>query len=266
MKYIQITLFVIVYITLGFLLKLTPNEYLLLGIPLGLGFQLLVRKKSIHQAWVRTEEPFYLHKNALIYAALLSIYPCIQLFKVITKSPFNITSLFYNLSVLVGAVGCGYAISKLTKKTGMQTLYCLLTAGLVGTFMMVGIALLKSALHNNPFHFNAQHFLVSMLTYTPIVFVLEEVLFRGILDEHISSGDQKINYGSIVYLSVLWGWWHLPVTKGNLHDLFTASLILPINHTVVGFFISLYWRKSGNLLVPGFAHAFIDAIRNAMLK
>lgn len=184
----------------------------------------------------------------------------------LTKSPFSLSSLLYNVCVLVGAVGCGYAISKLTKKTAKQTLYCLVTAGLMGSVMMVGIALLKAALHSSPIHFNSEKFLLSMLTYTPIVFVLEEVVFRGILDEHISAQDQKINYGSILYLSVLWGWWHLPVTKGGIHELLTASLVLPINHTAVGFFISLYWRKSGNLFVPGLAHAFIDAIRNAMFK
>lgn len=214
MKYIQITLFVAIYIALGFLLKLTPNEYLLLGIPLGLLFQLLVRKKTIHQAWVRTDEPFRLTKNAWIYAALLSIYPSIKLIKMLTKSPFSLSSLLYNVCVLVGAVGCGYAISKLTKKTAKQTLYCLVTAGLMGSVMMVVIALLKAALHSSPIHFNSEKFLLSMLTYTPIVFVLEEVVFRGILDEHISAQDQKINYGSILYLSMLWGWWHLPVTKG----------------------------------------------------
>jgi membrane protease YdiL (CAAX protease family) len=32
----------------------------------------------------------------------------------------------------------------------------------------------------------------------------------------------------------------------------------------VGPFLSIYWRKSGNLMVPGFAHATIDSVRNAL--
>jgi hypothetical protein len=56
MKYIQITIFTFVYMGLGFLFKLNPNEYLLLGVPLGIVFQLFIRKKSIQSAWVRTDE------------------------------------------------------------------------------------------------------------------------------------------------------------------------------------------------------------------
>jgi membrane protease YdiL (CAAX protease family) len=32
----------------------------------------------------------------------------------------------------------------------------------------------------------------------------------------------------------------------------------------VGPFLSLFWRRSGNLMVPGFAHALSDAVRNAL--
>jgi membrane protease YdiL (CAAX protease family) len=266
MKYIQITVFTFVYIGLGFLFKLDPNEYLLLGVPLGLAFQLFVRKKSIQSAWVRTDEKFNFNKNALLYSALLSIYPLYRMFKIISKDELNLTSLLYNLCIIVGAFGCGYAISKMTKKTAKDTLLCWLTAGLIGSFMFFGVAVFKSIQNSSQIHLNFENFAISILMYTPVLFVIEEVIFRGILDEHISENNQKINYWSILYLSFLWGWWHLPATKGGTEELIIASIILPINHTIVGFFMSLYWRKSGNLIAPGFAHAFIDAIRNSLLK
>ncbi len=266
MRYIQITVFTFIYIGLGFLFKLGPNEYLLLGVPLGLAFQLFVRKKSIPSAWVRTDEKFILNKNALLYSALLCIYPIYRMFKIFSKDEFNLTSFLYNLCIIVGAFGCGYAISKMTKKTAKETLFCWLTAGFIGSLMFVGIAVLKAVLNSRQINFNFETFVTSILMYTPIVFVIEEVVFRGILDEHISENDQKINYWSIIYVSFLWGWWHLPATKGGTEELILASIILPINHTIVGFFTSLYWRKSGNLIAPGFAHAFVDAIRNALLK
>jgi membrane protease YdiL (CAAX protease family) len=34
-------------------------------------------------------------------------------------------------------------------------------------------------------------------------------------------------------------------------------------HTLVGVPLSFYWRRSGNLLVPGVSHAMLDAIRDA---
>jgi membrane protease YdiL (CAAX protease family) len=33
----------------------------------------------------------------------------------------------------------------------------------------------------------------------------------------------------------------------------------------MGVFLSIYWRRSGNLAVPGFAHAFGDAVRNILV-
>jgi hypothetical protein len=35
-------------------------------------------------------------------------------------------------------------------------------------------------------------------------------------------------------------------------------------HSVVGVLLSLYWRQSGNLAVPAFAHAWIDAVRDSL--
>jgi membrane protease YdiL (CAAX protease family) len=67
---------------------------------------------------------------------------------------------------------------------------------------------------------------------------------------------------SAVFVSALWGLWHYP-TEGPGNPLATAGLLLLI-HIPVGVCLSLGWRKSGNLLVPGIAHAFIDAVRNAI--
>jgi len=33
----------------------------------------------------------------------------------------------------------------------------------------------------------------------------------------------------------------------------------------VGVFLSLSWRRSGNLAVPAMVHAFIDAVRNMLM-
>jgi membrane protease YdiL (CAAX protease family) len=42
-----------------------------------------------------------------------------------------------------------------------------------------------------------------------------------------------------------------------------ASVIqLLVVQGLVGPFLSLFWRRSGNLMVPGFAHAVSDSVRN----
>jgi membrane protease YdiL (CAAX protease family) len=35
-------------------------------------------------------------------------------------------------------------------------------------------------------------------------------------------------------------------------------------HVAVGTVLSLFWRRSGNLVVPALGHAFLDALRNAL--
>lgn len=266
MKYIQITIFIIIYISLGFLLKLDGNQYLLIGIPLSLIFQVFVRKKSIKSAWLRTDEKFDFNYKSILYIILFCIYPCYQIFKMCTNGPYIITRILYNLCIILGSFGFSYAVSNLTKKTAKETLLCLLTSGILGVLISFGGAFVKSYLNSTVINFNFESFFTSILTYVPIVFVLEEVIFRGILDEHISENDKEINYWSILYICFLWGWWHLPISNKSFEEIVGASVIFPIIHTIVGFFMSVYWRKSGNLIVPGFTHAFIDAIRNALLK
>jgi hypothetical protein len=35
-------------------------------------------------------------------------------------------------------------------------------------------------------------------------------------------------------------------------------------HSLIGVPLATYWRQSGNLAVPAFTHALIDAVRNAL--
>lgn len=266
MKYAEVSIFVILYIAIGFIFKLDVNQYLLIGVPLGLTFQLFIRKKSIHSAWVRTDESFVFNKIALLYSIVFSIYPTYKIIKLCSQESFTITILLYNICILVGAFAYGYALSKMTKKTAKDSLMCWLTAGFAGSAMFIALAVIQYLVKTTPIHFDIEKFFVSMLMYTPIVFIIEEVIFRGILDDHISVNDEKTNHLSMIFISCLWGWWHLPTVSGGISELLVASLVFPISHTLTGYFLSKYWRKSGNLLTPGFSHAFVDAVRNAMLK
>ena len=266
MKFIQVTIFVFIYIAIGFLFKLDGNQYLLIGVPLALIFQVFIRKKSIKSAWLRTDEKIEFNFKSILYVVLFSVYPIYKIYKICIQDELNITSILYNFCIILGAFGLSYAVSNLTKKTAKETLLCLLTSGILGVLISFGGTYVKSCMNSTAINFNFESFFTSILMYVPIVFVLEEVVFRGILDEHISENDKKINYWSILYICFLWGWWHLPITNKGFEEFIGASIVLPIIHTIAGFFMSVYWRKSGNLIAPGFTHAFIDAIRNALLK
>jgi membrane protease YdiL (CAAX protease family) len=61
----------------------------------------------------------------------------------------------------------------------------------------------------------------------------------------------------------MWGWWHLPIMPASV--LGAGMFVFPITHAIIGVPFSLFWRRSGNLLVPAAVHALIDAIRNTIL-
>jgi membrane protease YdiL (CAAX protease family) len=104
--------------------------------------------------------------------------------------------------------------------------------------------------------------LVSWATYLPAVYVMEEVLFRGLLDTYLQGRAPGSDRASALYGSALWGLWHLPVAVVSLGILTIPYLV--VLHTAIGYPLVTSWRRTGNLAAPGVAHATIDALRNAV--
>jgi membrane protease YdiL (CAAX protease family) len=103
-----------------------------------------------------------------------------------------------------------------------------------------------------------------MLLYVPLVFVQEEVTFRGAFDSHVQHpGDGRGGLTAVV-VSALWGLWHIPLLLGQKPLLLLVPGLLAV-HIVIGLPLSIAWRRSGNLFVPGVTHALVDAVRNALL-
>ena len=103
-----------------------------------------------------------------------------------------------------------------------------------------------------------------MLLYVPVVFVLEEVAFRGAFDAHVYHPGEGRGSLTAVVVSALWGLWHLPLLLGR-RPLWMLIPGLVAVHCVIGLPLSIAWRRSGNLFVPGVTHALVDAIRDATL-
>jgi membrane protease YdiL (CAAX protease family) len=100
----------------------------------------------------------------------------------------------------------------------------------------------------------------------PGYYVIEEVLFRGVIDSHVHHEGESKWLLSAIFVSLLWGTWHLPVilevSPGVSADVVIANMY--ILQGFVGPFLSYWWRRSGNLLVPAVTHDFLDSLRNAM--
>jgi membrane protease YdiL (CAAX protease family) len=107
-----------------------------------------------------------------------------------------------------------------------------------------------------------QTFGLSLLLYVPLVFVLEEVFFRGALDTYVRGADIANDRTSAVFVSVLWGLWHLPLVITTIG--LSQVLMILTYHLIVGILMTFPWRLSGNLAVPGVTHALIDAIRDGL--
>ena len=104
------------------------------------------------------------------------------------------------------------------------------------------------------------------LLYLPAVFVVEEVFFRGVLDSYVRPTGTGTGWLSATYVSALWGLWHLPIvlTAGATTPVLAVVVGLLVVQITLGIPLSLGWRRSGSLLVPGTAHALSDAIRNVL--
>ncbi len=257
--YAEVILFVAVYISIGYFFKLKPGAYVLAGIPLTLFFQLVIRKQPVYKLWVRDEERFYLNKYGWIITLCFIIFP---LYKIVTGVSDNkLTPVLFgiNLATIAGAFCAGYSYSRLTKKTTNNLLFCFASAAVIRSAMYLVPLLIGKKEIQVDYLLGIQ----SLLVYIPIAFVVEEVVFRGMLDTHIYSGKNKNGFWSAVFISSLWGLWHLPITPAEGNPLWFI-IIARIVISTWGILLSIFWRRSGNLTVPGFSHAFADAVRDML--
>ena len=247
--------FVAIWMGVGSSLELDPNAYLLLGIPLTIVFQRLVRREPIRALWVREAPPF--GKGWLVPAVPLAILPAISLAEAFRGREWVICG--WMVAALVGAIAAGYALVHLRRETIRPFLWCQLTAGTIGIGLMIA-AKMAAASRREPLPLAG---LRDFLLYFPVCFLLEEVSFRGALDSHLYHAAERFRFTSALLGSALWGVWHLPVLPAESRSLVTA-LVLAVVHSLIGVPLAIYWRKSGNLAVTAFTHALIDGVRNAL--
>jgi membrane protease YdiL (CAAX protease family) len=258
----EITVFVAIWIVLGLGFHLSANAYSLLGIPLTVLFQWFVRRAALRSLWVRDAPPFRLGLSGTVVATGLATLPVFALVQLFRARPDWVIGGWL-LAATCGAIPAGYAIRNLGRAAVVPFISCLATAGVLGVLVFAVVFIRNHGGHVSLVS-RLQTGGTSFLLYLPAVFVIEEVSFRGLLDAHLHRPDEPGGILTAIYVSILWGLWHYPVVPHGAR-LITIITQLLIVHVPIGVPLSIYWRRSGNLAVPAFTHAFIDAVRNALI-
>ncbi len=262
MRFAQAIAWVALWVSLGFAFSLGPAAYLALGVPLTIGFQRLVRKQPLFTLWVADAPRFTFDGVTAVLVAAFAVMPAIRLYRDLSEAQG--WRALWAVAALLGSVGAAFATRRLTRKTTLDGLRCLASAGLLGVLLIVGISATRTLLLHQPFHPQPLHGLEQLLLFFPVTFVLEEVSFRGMIDAHVHRTSDRRGVLSAMLVSALWGLWHLPVAPRSA-PLWVTAVQLIVVHTIVGVPLSLFWRRSQNLAVPAASHAFIDAVRDALI-
>jgi membrane protease YdiL (CAAX protease family) len=225
--------------------------------------------------WVRGGPGLSLRTVSLKLAFLLAIAPFVYLAVYVVKGQ-GVDYVLYALAAFVGAGAAAYALGQFRRETWRYLGLCLTTAGLLGVLLVIGPRVIAARYDASAVHPiggslgpDALVGLESLVLYIPALFVMEEVAFRGAVDSHVRHPCESRGVGPTVYgiasaivVSVLWGLWHYPIIPHASVIQVVAQLLLL--QVAVGPFLSLFWRRSGNLMVPGFVHATIDSVRNTL--
>ena len=267
LRYLQATAFVGIWMTMGWVYHLDGNSYLLIGVPLVVAFQVFIRKKPLVALWVRDATRFRLNHWGIILAFAFTVLPIndlVDLFKSSSGS-LNMPVILWKICCVVGAFGVGFSLGHFTRQTWKSLLFCMATAGVIGCGIMIGPALLNKHSIDLTGH-KVLNGLRWFALYFPVCFVIEEVAFRGAIDSHVHQPGDKLPWLSALYISAIWGLWHLPIAGVKEIPVIVVAMLLMSVHMATGVFLSFGWRRSGNLAVTSAVHALIDAVRNVVWR
>ena len=257
-----------VWVGLGFALHLGPEAYLLTGVPITVAFQVLVRRRPLTELWVRGG-PLNVDRWSLAIGVALAVMPVIAIVKAAREHAW--LGVAWSGCALIGAFAGGASLRRLGAWGWKQLALCLVVAGGIGSASMLLSAVVRHFMLHTAIGFSFRTFGTSLLLYFAVCFVLEEVSFRGAVDAHLNPAG-RWNIGFAIMSSVLWGLWHLPIVLAMplptpmpmAARILGSCISLALIHGLIGVPLSYYFGRSGNLAVTSSAHAFADAIRNAL--
>lgn len=268
-RVLEVTALVGVWMAAGWALHLDGNAYLVLGVPLAMAFQILIRRQPIASLWARDAVSLRLDRRGLIIAAILLIGPALAfVFEILPKPGLPVVLWF--LCCFAGCAAAAFALRQQSREAARRALPAFIMAILCGSAIMAAAALARGE-SPLPGGLALVGMMRDLALYLPVCFILEEVVFRGAIDAHLFTlSDQspgRRGWRSAAYGSMLWGLWHLPLVPiDGAEALVAAAFSLAIVHMTVGIPLAFCWRRGGTLVLPAAAHALIDAYRNAVLR
>ena len=253
------TLIVSGYMALGLAFRLSAEAYLLVGIPITVAFQLLVVRRPLRSLWLRQVPPMRFTPRLIAAVVVLAIAPAFVAARGVRDGDLALVG--WGIAAMAGAVGAVYALRAMDRDGLHSAIRTTLITGAVLVAIMVAYRLASGGFSGNVAA-AVMATAISVATYLPVVFVMEEVLFRGLIDTYLHGSTPGPDRASALYGSALWGLWHLPVAFLALGVLTIPYLLFV--HIILGYFLVASWRTTGNLAAPGIAHAVIDALRNGV--
>ena len=247
------------YMALGLAFHLSAEAYLLVGIPITVAFHVLIVRRPLWALWLRSTPPMTFTPRSIMAVLVVAIAPAAIVVRGVRDGDPVLAT--YGLAAIVGAVGAVYAVRAMDRDAVRSTVRTTLITGTILVGLMVAFRLVSGGFNGNPTAAVATA-VISVATYVPVVFVMEEVLFRGLLDTYLHGSTPGPDRSSAFYGSALCGLWHLPVAFISL-GILTIPYLVAV-HTALGSFLVTSWRRTGNLAAPGIAHAVTDALRNAV--
>lgn len=259
-RVVEAVAFVAVWVAAGYLLPVSDNGYLLLGIPLTIGFQVLVRRRPLRELFAGNTTRFWLCRQGVAMASVLALVPGFFVLRALAGGDW--TLLGWYLAAMAGAVCAAFALRAGSVRGALCSAALPIAIGSSGMALVFGILHLASG---TPLPAAAA--VAALVKYTalyfPATFLLEEVAFRGALDAHVHHAGQTRGWQSAIFVSALWGIWHLPVASALPFPLQLVELVAV--HILLGVPLSFAWRRTRNLAGPALAHAANDAVRNAFM-
>lgn len=254
--------FVAVWMAAGYLLPISSNGYLLLGIPLTIAFQVLLRRRPLRELFAAGTTRFALDGPGIGLAAVLAVVPTYCAVNAMGSG--DRAGLGWYIAATVGAVWAAFALRVGAVRGALRAAVLPIAVG------STGFAAVYSVMHlvtGTPLSAPAVLTTIAQYTalYFPATFLLEEVSFRGALDAHVHHDGDSRGLASAVFVSALWGLWHLPVSNALPLPFPLQAGVLVVVHVLLGVPLSLAWRRSRNLAGPALAHAVNDAVRNAFM-
>jgi len=259
-RYVEAGAFVAVWVTAGYLLPLSSNGYLLVGIPLTLGFQLLVRRRPLRELFAVGPDRFALDRRGAALAVTLAIIP--GWFAIRSLAHDDLVTAGWYVAATAGAACAAFALRAGTVGAAVRFAALPVAVGAGGMTLVYGLLHVSTG---TPVPVEAAVLALPkyVLLYFPATFLLEEVSFRGALDAHAHHDGETRGWQSAVFVSTLWGVWHLPVSHALPFPLQLTELV--VVHVALGVPLSVAWRRTRNLAAPALAHAVNDAVRNAVM-